>query len=109
MFFEGQSETSTEILMSIMAIYLFRSEIRRLKQLPDDPANFSMHLYQPERDNQTHKYIHHREDHSHVLKRLINCLREGSIPGIDIRLFREALDDPNTGFTHKSVTGKNKK
>ncbi len=106
--FQGRSETRAELLMSIMAIYLFRLEIIRLKELPDDPADFSVHLYQPERDNQTHEYIHHREDHNHVLKRLINCLREGSIPGIDLKLFREALHDPNTGLTYESVTGKNK-
>jgi hypothetical protein len=80
--------------MSIMAIYLFRWEVNRLKELADDPADFSLHLYQPEQDNETHEYLHHREDHNHVLKRLINCLREGSIPGIDIRFFREALHDP---------------
>ena len=76
--------------MSIMAIYLFRWEIEKLKELPGDRANFSDVLYQPEKNDDTNECIHHREDHNLVLKRLVNCLREGLIPGIDLRYFRDA-------------------
>jgi hypothetical protein len=107
-YFTGRKETRAELLMSIMAIYLFRWEVQKLKELPDNHANFSDFLYQPEKDEDTNEYVHHREDHNHVLKRLVNCLREGVIPGIDLRYFRDALHDANTGLTYESLTGKNK-
>lgn len=56
----------------------------------------------------TQEYIHHREDHNHLLKRIIACLREGIIPGLDLRYMREALHDPTTGLTYEALTGKNK-
>lgn len=52
--------------------------------------------------------MHHREGHDHLLKRIIACLREGLIPGIDLRYMREALHDPSTGLTYEALTGKNK-
>jgi hypothetical protein len=107
-FFTGRKETRAELLMSIMAIFLFRWEVQKLKELPVNDANFKDFLYQPEKDEDTNEYIHHREDHNHVLKRLVNCLREGLIPGIDLRYFRDALHDPKTGLTYESLTGKNK-
>lgn len=94
--------------MSIMAIYLFRWEVQKLKELPVNPANFSDFLYQPEKGEDTNESVHHREDHNHVLKRLVNCLREGVIPGIDLRYFGDALHDPKTALTYESLTGKNK-
>lgn len=91
-----------------MAIYLFRWEVQQLKEFPGDPADFSQYLYQPEKDETTNEYFHHREDHNHVLKRVANCLREGLIPGIDLRFFRDALHDAETGLTYEALTGKNK-
>ena len=44
----GREETNTEVLRSIMAIYIFQLEVRKLKNLTHDPANFSKYLYQPE-------------------------------------------------------------
>ena len=73
-FFTGRKETRAELLMSIMAIFLFRWEVQKLKELPVNDANFKDFLYQPEKDEDTNEYIHHREDHNHVLKRLVNCL-----------------------------------
>jgi hypothetical protein len=55
----------------------------------------------------TQEYIHHCEDHNHLLKRIIVCLREGMIPGLDLRYMREA-HDPTTGLTYEALTGKNK-
>ena len=52
--------------------------------------------------------IHHREDHNHLLKRIVACLREGRLPGIDLRYMRDALHDPTTGLTYEALTGKNK-
>ena len=56
----------------------------------------------------TQEYIHHREDHNHLLKRIVACLREGHIPGLNLRYMREALHDPTTGLTYEALTGKNK-
>ena len=55
-------------------------------------------MYQPEKDAQTGESIHQREDHNHLLKRIIASLREGNIPGIDLRFMRDALHDPSTGL-----------
>lgn len=43
-----------------------------------------------------------------MLKRIVNCLREGHIPGVDLRYLRDALHDPTTGLTYEALTGKNK-
>lgn len=56
----------------------------------------------------TLEFIHHREDHNHLLKRIISCLREGLIPGVDLRYMRDALHNPTTGLTYEALTGKNK-
>ena len=106
--FTGRKETTAEVLKSIMAIYLFRFEIERISKLDVDPANFKDFLYQPEKDAQTGESIHQREDHNHLLKRIIASLREGNIPGIDLRFMRDALHDPSTGLTYEALTGKNK-
>lgn len=90
-----------------MAIYLYRQKIRDLKNHPSHAANFSDHLYQPETDVDGEQ-IHHREDHNHLLKRVVSRLREGFIPGIDLRHLRDALHDPSTGLTYEALTGKNK-
>ena len=47
---KGREETPDEIMKSIMAIYIFRMEIKKLKQHSEDPADFSKYLYQPEVD-----------------------------------------------------------
>jgi hypothetical protein len=104
----GRKETTTEIMKSIMAIYLFRFEIGRLANLANDPANFSKFLYQPEIDHETGERVHQREDHNHLLKRIVASLREGNIPGIDLRFMRDALHDASTGLTYEALTGKNK-
>ena len=104
----GRAETTVEILRSILAIYEFRLQVRKLKDNQEDPADFAKFLYQPEFDRDTGEYIHHREDHNHLLKRIISSLREGLIPGIDLRYFRDALNDGTTGLTYEALTGKNK-
>jgi len=100
-----KTETTASVLKSILATYIFREKVRELKETGVD---FSKHLVVPEVDSQTGESIHQREDHNHLLKRVIACLREGLIPGIDLCHFREALHDPHTGLTYEAVTGKNK-
>ena len=103
----GRAETTADVLKSIFAIYLYRKKISDLKHLEKDPADFDAHLYQPEKNEQG-EFVHHREDHNHLLKRVVSCLRDGRIPGIDLRYLRDALHDPSTGLTYESLTGKNK-
>lgn len=90
-----------------MAIFLFRKTIHDLKTHSTDPADFSTNLYQPEKDVNGEQ-IHHREDHNHLLKRIVSRLRGGYIPGINLLHFRDALHDPSTGLTYEALTGKNK-
>ena len=77
-------------------------------QLLYKPADFLFNLYQPELNVNRSEYVHHREDHNHLLKRIIGCLGEGLIPGIDLRFMIEALHDESTGLTYGALTGKNK-
>lgn len=104
----GRPETTAEVEKSLLAIYVYRHKIHHFKSLGQDPADFSTYLYQPERRASTGEFIHQREDHNHLLKRIVNCLREGVIPGIDLPFFRNALHDPETGLTYEALTGKNK-
>ena len=101
LYFSGRQETTTELLKSIMTIYLYRFEIRCLSKLECDRANFFDFLYQPEIDTVTKDFVHQREDHNHLLKRVIASLREGNIPGFDLRFMCDALHDPSTGLTYE--------
>ena len=64
-----------------MAILIYRKSVEDLKDHATDPANFADNLYQPEKDA-TGERIHHREDHNHLLKRIVSRLRKGHIPGV---------------------------
>lgn len=88
-----------------MATHLYREKVRNLKEIGVD---FSQHLLVPETDTQTGEFVHQREDHNHLLRRIINCLRQRQIPGLHLHYFRDALHDPNTGLTYEATTGKNK-
>ena len=105
--FIGRPETTSEVLKSVMAIYLFWKKIADLRHHESNPADFCHNLYQPEKDANG-EFIHHREDHNHLLKRIITRLREGYIPGLDLRSLRDALNDASTGLTYEALTGKNK-
>ena len=103
----GRAETTGEVLKSIMAIFLYRKRVDDLKHHTTDPADFSKYLYQPEKDVNDER-IHHREDHNHLLKRIVSRLRGGHIPGIDLMHFKDTLHDATTGVTYEALTGKNK-
>ena len=100
-------ESTVDVLKSLMAVYIFRRTVDSLKMDGTDPANFSTFLYQPEKCSSGER-IHQREDHNHLLKRIVTCLRDGRIPGVDLRHLRNALHDPTTGLTYEALTGKNK-
>ena len=107
LYFSGRQETTTELLKSIMTIYLYRFEIRCLSKRECDRANFFDFLYHFVTRFSIY-FVHQREDHKHLLKRVIASLREGNIPGFDLRFMCDALHDPSTGLTYESLTGKNK-
>ncbi len=105
--FVGKAEAHVDALQSVLAIHIYRRKIDDLKELGEDAADFDSFLYQPEKDERG-EYIHHREDHNHLLKRIVACLHDGRIPGVDLRCLRDALHDANTGLTYEALTGKNK-
>ena len=74
MFVTGKDEDATDCLKSIMAIYLFRHEI---KSQAEKGIDFRNSLVVPEVDADTKEKLHQREDHNHLLKRIVGCLREG--------------------------------
>lgn len=100
----GSDETKNECLKSLMATYLFRKKVSHYESLG---VNFREHLYVPEVDT-TGVDFHEREDHNHLLKRIAACTRSGGVPGINLRCFTEALNDPTTGLTYTALTGQHK-
>lgn len=42
------------------------------------------------------------------MKRITECLQTGSIPGVHLCYFRDALHDSSTGLTYEALTGKQK-
>ena len=89
-----------------MATYLFREKIKRLNH--EYQVDFNNHLYQPETCDTSNEFMHEREDHCHVLKRITERLRSGTIPNVDLCCFRDALSDQSTGLTYEALTGKQK-
>lgn len=85
-----------------MAIYLFRKMVADLKQ---DGLDFSECLVVPEVDATTGENLHQREDHNHILKRIVGCLREGKIPGFNVVFLRDALHDPGNNDNDNSKQG----
>ena len=101
----GKSETYADCLRSLFASYVFKQSVQTLKA---ERVDFESHLYQPEISSVTGEAMLNREDHGHVFKRFTQCLRSGSIPGINMKAFADALNDPKSGLTYEALTGKNK-
>ena len=91
----GKADDKTGVLKSVMAIYLFRKMVADLKQ---DGLDFSKSLVVPEVDATTSEKLHQREDHNHLLKRIVGCIREGKIPGFNVVFLRDALHDPGNAL-----------
>ena len=87
----GKADDKTSFLKSVMAIYLFRKMVADLKQ---DGLDFSESPVVPEVDATTGEKLHQREDHNHLLKRIVRCIREGKILGFNVVFLRDALHDP---------------
>jgi len=77
-----------------MAMYIFKAKIETHCL---NGINFKETLFVAETDARTKEPEYQREDHNHVLKRITASLREGVIPGIDVRFFVDAVNDPYTG------------
>ena len=86
----GKADDKTGCLKSLMAVYLFRKMVADLKEKDLD---FSASLVEPEIDATTGEKLHQREDHNHLLKRIVGCIREGKIPGFNVVFLRDALHD----------------
>ena len=100
LFVTGKDEDATDCLKSIMAIYLFRHEI---KSQAEKGIDFRNSLVVPEVDADTQEKLHQREDHNHLLKRIVGCLREGLIPGFQVKFLRDALHDPGLNTSHMFI------
>lgn len=74
MYFTGKDEDPTDCFKSIMAIYLFRHEI---KSPAEKEIDFRNSMVVPEVDAYTQEKLHQCEDHNHLLKRIVGCLKEG--------------------------------
>ena len=86
-------------------MYLFKAKIDTHFT---NGVNFKDSLYIAEMDQVTKEPEHQREDHNHVFKRITACLRQGFIPGVDLRCLVDALNDPYTGLTYTALTGQRK-
>ena len=67
----GRAQTTADVLKLNFAIYLYRKKISDLKHLEKAPADFDVHLYQPEKNEQG-EFVHHREDHNNLLKQVVS-------------------------------------
>ena len=100
MFVTGKDEDATDCLKSIMAIYLFRQEI---KSQAEKGIDFRNSLVVPEVHADTQEKLHQCKDHNHLLKRIVGCLREGLIPGLQVKFLRDALHDPGLKKSHTII------
>ena len=71
--------------------------------LKEDGLDFSTSLVVPEVDFTSGEKLHQKEDHDHLLKRIVGCIREGKIPGFNVVFLRDAFHDPgNVSLTSSS-------
>ena len=87
----GKADDKTGCLKSVMAVNLFRKMVADLKE---EGLDFSTSLVEPEIYATTGEKLHQREDHNHLLKRIVGCIKEGKIPGFNVVFLRDALHDP---------------
>lgn len=65
-----------------------------MADLKQKGIDFSASLVVPEVDATTKEKLHQREDHNHLLKRIVGCIREGKLPCFNVIFLRDALQDP---------------
>ena len=89
-----------------MAQYLHRHSVEEFTR---NWVKFKEHLYVCEVDEKNGEPFDEREDHRHVLKRIItSCTRAVSIPDIDLHAFVACLNAADSGLTYTALTGQHK-
>ncbi|XP_035665314.1 uncharacterized protein LOC118408603 [Branchiostoma floridae] len=91
-------EGHVDRLRSILATYRYR---KRLDEYQLQGVDLKLHMYVPEKEEGV--YVHRREDHCHILKRLAGHLRTDPPRWFNHRALEEALHpgegEPKTGFS----------
>jgi hypothetical protein len=95
-------ESFLDMLRSIVATYMFRNKLEKLKQ---EGADFSQHLYIPEIDSVMGTPRHDRSDHNHLYRRIAKSVREGKDDTLNYEAFDDVLLDQNSGLTHAALIG----
>ena len=67
----GKADDKNGCLKSVMAIYLFQKKVADFKE---EGLDFNTSLVEPEIDATTGEKLHQREDHNHLLKRIVGCI-----------------------------------
>ncbi|KAI8494599.1 hypothetical protein Bbelb_278250 [Branchiostoma belcheri] len=90
------------MLRSIIATFRFRARVAQLKQ---EGADFTKYLYVPEVDPITNREHHEREDHNHMLKRMVKHTGDGGLDDINVRRVEEAMGSKDTDLTYAALVG----
>ena len=98
-------ETTLDMMKSIVATYIFRNMISAHQA---NGIDFNKFFYIPSVDTITNQDFHEREDHNHVLKRVAKHVRDGGVPGIDLKRFYEAMLDTKNDLTEAALRGDRK-
>lgn len=93
------------MMKSIVGTYTFRSQISTHQAKGIDFYKF---FYIPSVDSITHQDFHEREDHNHVLKPVAKHVRDGGVPGINLKRFYEAMLDTHNDLTEAALRGDRK-
>ncbi|XP_078621591.1 uncharacterized protein LOC144887927 isoform X2 [Branchiostoma floridae x Branchiostoma japonicum] len=97
-------ECMADMLRSIMATYRYRL---RIEELRTEGVDFTHHMYVPEKDGLN--YLHRREDHCHLLKRIAGHLRKEPPRWFNHHALEEALHpqdgEPKPGLTEAALFG----
>ena len=104
-FRRNNPETLLDKLRSIVATYIYRY---RIKELQEEGADFSLHLYNPEVYPVTGMIRHDRGDHNHILKRIATSTRTGKCETFNYEAYDDVLKDPKSGLTQAALVGKRK-
>lgn len=95
-------ETSLDMLRTIYATFYFRHQIKKIQATGRD---FSLYMYIPVLDPLTGEYVHHREDHAHLLKLLWLCTIKGNFVDLNSKGFEAASDAKECILTKSALTG----
>ena len=98
-------ESPTDCFKSVFAQCLY---IHKINTFAASGVNFIENGYCPEECEETKEFLHEREDHGHLLKRLTNTFRQQHMTMMDMRRFVDALKDADTGPTKQAFAGDQK-